>query len=360
MSTVTGSGREVVTDDKGRPNASLPAAMGTASATVVKSPLDEQIARLQAMSTSPHAPEPPARSLAVEVIMRLVTRTGVRLETPHLHGGTDAEKVEYEYRFADSFWEVLQGVAGPEALTGKRVLDVGCGWGGKDLQYAETLGLASIVGFDLPGIYKPEVTEAEARARGLDNCTFTTGYAEDMPFDDASFDVLIMEDVLEHVSDPVLTLRECARVLRAEGTIIARFPSLRMLVAHHMDRAVAYPGMQYLLPTRRWAAGLNHYLLTNRNGVRYEPFCEVVRTPYHKAVTRDLNGMDLAAFRSIVEGLPFRIQALELVGYTKDKFVNHFGRWGSPLHLAYKGARALPPLREPLSMSIVFAADKVG
>jgi hypothetical protein len=98
---------------------------------VVKSPLDEQIARLQAMSTSPHAPEPPARSLAVEIIMRVVTRTGVRLETPHLHGGTDAEKVAYEYRFADSFWEVLRGVAGPEALTGKRVLDVGADGAGR-------------------------------------------------------------------------------------------------------------------------------------------------------------------------------------------------------------------------------------
>ncbi len=186
VSTVTGSDGEVVTDDKGRRNASLPAAMGTVSATMARSPLDEQIARLQAISTSPHAPEPPARSLAVEAMMRLVTHTGVRLETPHLHGGTDAEKVEYEYRFANSFWEVLQGVAGPEALAGKRVLDVGCGWGGKDLQYAETLGLAGIVGFDLPGIYKPEVTQAEARARGLDTCTIMTGDAEDMPVDDAS------------------------------------------------------------------------------------------------------------------------------------------------------------------------------
>ena len=69
--------------------------------------------------------------------------------------------------------------------------------------------------------------------------------------------------------------------------------------------------------------------------------------------------MDLDAFRSIVERLPLRIQALELVGYSKDKFVNHFGQWGSLLHAVYERAWALPPLREPLSMSIAFAADKV-
>ena len=39
--------------------------------------------------------------------------------------------------------------------------------------------------------------------------------------------------------------------------------------------------------------------------------------------------------------------------------VNHFGQWGSLLHAVYERAWALPPLREPLSMSIVFAADKL-
>jgi 2-polyprenyl-3-methyl-5-hydroxy-6-metoxy-1,4-benzoquinol methylase len=317
------------------------------------------MARLRAMSASPHPPEPPAKSLVVDLLMGLVGKRG-GLQTPHLHGGEDSAKVEYEYRRADSFWTALAGMVGPEALAAKDVLDAGCGWGGKDLQYAETTGLKSIVGFDLPGIYKPEVTEVEARKRGLTNCIFTTGYAESMPFEDAAFDVVIMEDVLEHVTDPARTMDECCRVLRPRGLLIARFPSLRMLGAHHFDRAIVWPGLHYLLPMRHWAAGFNHYLLHNRHGTRFDPFSEVVSTPYRKAVTRDLNGMDLAAFRRIVERLPLRVLALELVGYPKAGFTRHLGSKGSLVYSAYEVLRALPPLREPLGMSIGLVGEKAG
>lgn len=45
-----------------------------------------------------------------------------------------------------------------------------------------------------------------------------------LSFADASLDLVLSGDVLEHLPDPRLALREFARVLRDEGTLIATFP----------------------------------------------------------------------------------------------------------------------------------------
>jgi SAM-dependent methyltransferase len=234
------------------------------------------------------------------------------------------------------------------------VLDVGCGWGGKAVYLAEMTSLASITCFDLPGIFKPEVAEAFAERRGVTNCTFTTGYAEDIPFDDESADIVLMDDVLEHVHDPEQVLRECRRVLRPGGLLVARFPSIRMLGAHHFDRALRYPGLHYLMPMRRWAAGFNYYLLHNHRGIRFDPFSEVVDTKYRKGVTRDLNGLHLRAVRRIAQDSGLTVRALECVGYPRSSF----GRTAPLLYPVYKLARAIPPLREVVSNTLVLIATR--
>ena len=52
------------------------------------------------------------------------------------------------------------------------------------------------------------------------------GFAQSMPFADASFDVVVMSEVLEHLDDAVLTvsLAEVRRVLRPGGYLLASTP----------------------------------------------------------------------------------------------------------------------------------------
>ena len=317
---------------------------------------------LRRVRTSPYPPEPPRRSRVVDVLMRSTAARRRRAGgTPHLSGAADDThyaddaKVAFEYDAAgvESLFDILAGHVSAEVVDDRDVLDLGCGWGGKTVRYAAETGLRSIVGLDLPGVFAPEVPERFARRRGVGSCSFANGYAEDVPAPDDTFDVVLCEDVLEHVRDPERVLLECWRVLRPGGLLVARFPSIRMLRAHHFDRALTFPGLHYLLPMRTWAAGFNHYLVEHPAEESYEPFNAVGPTRYHCGVTANLNGMDLATFRSLVAAGPFVVRTLRLVPFPAAKFGPHTGA----LRL-YRMLRAVPALREPLSRTIAFVGEK--
>jgi SAM-dependent methyltransferase len=48
-----------------------------------------------------------------------------------------------------------------------------------------------------------------------------------LPFDSAAFDLVVIVDLLEHVSDDRELVRECARVLRPGGTLIVNVPHVK-------------------------------------------------------------------------------------------------------------------------------------
>jgi SAM-dependent methyltransferase len=81
---------------------------------------------------------------------------------------------------------------------GARVLDVGCG----DRPYAELFPGA--IGFDVPGNPHADLH----------------GAIDAIPVDDASFDVALCLQVLEHVPDPAAAVRELHRVVRPGGRVL--------------------------------------------------------------------------------------------------------------------------------------------
>ena len=98
---------------------------------------------------------------------------------------------------------------------GARVLDIGCGDAGVVIAFAER-------GSRCAGIELDEKSLARARIRAEEHgvpIDLRKGVAEDLPWPDGSFDLVILDNVLEHVADREQTLREIHRVLAPNGIL---------------------------------------------------------------------------------------------------------------------------------------------
>lgn len=89
---------------------------------------------------------------------------------------------------------------------GYRVLDICTGPG-------FAAGAAAAIGCHVTGVdFANEMVRAAAR--NFPSCTFTTGDAQALDFDDASFDAVICNFGVFHFAEPETAIREAARVLK--------------------------------------------------------------------------------------------------------------------------------------------------
>ena len=95
--------------------------------------------------------------------------------------------------------------------------------GGHVLDVATGTGLVAAAlhgrGFRVTGVDQSPEMLARARARFDGDVTLVEASAEELPFDDGSFDHLTFTYLLRYVDDPGATLAELARVVRPGGTI---------------------------------------------------------------------------------------------------------------------------------------------
>lgn len=112
------------------------------------------------------------------------------------------------------FIGLYRHVVGDFPLAGKRVLEVGSGRGGGASYVARYHHPAAMVGLDFSA-------QAVALARRLypqvPNLSFIEGDAENLPFEDASFDVVINVESSHCYGDMTAFVSEVARVLKPGG-----------------------------------------------------------------------------------------------------------------------------------------------
>jgi SAM-dependent methyltransferase len=101
------------------------------------------------------------------------------------------------------------------------VLDVGCGPGSITRGLAERVLAGSVVGLDLSATALEEA-QREASARSLHHLRYVQGSVYELPFADASFDVVYAHQVLQHLREPGAALLQMLRVLRPGGIVAVR------------------------------------------------------------------------------------------------------------------------------------------
>ncbi len=134
--------------------------------------------------------------------------------TDHWREIEDERVARYEQMFVwrDAQLALLEGA---DLQAGHRVLDIGCGPG------FFAIGLAGQVGpqgkVDGVDINVRFVEDANGRALTMDNVNFHHVNDHRLPFPDATFDRVIMKNVLEYVPDLAGTLAEVFRVTKPGG-----------------------------------------------------------------------------------------------------------------------------------------------
>ena len=133
--------------------------------------------------------------------------------------------------------DALVDLAEPRA--GDRVLEVGCGAGHV---------LDRFAAFDRTGVDLSTTMIARARRRLGPGVPLHQADAEQLPFDDASFDVVLCTEVLEHTRNPDRVVRELMRVARPGARVVVSIPN-----EVNIDRAKRalrrVPGLRRVLGT---------------------------------------------------------------------------------------------------------------
>jgi SAM-dependent methyltransferase len=143
--------------------------------------------------------------------------------------------------------------AGPQPV----LLDIGCWDGSRTLERAEAVGARTLQGVE---IFAGPAEEASAR--GVDVARIDLE-RERLPLEDASVDVVICNQVLEHLKNIWLPMSEMHRVLRRDGHAVLSVPNLASL----HNRALLALGRQ---PTSIRVLG------PHIRGYAFREFCDLV------------------------------------------------------------------------------------
>jgi len=180
---------------------------------------------------------------------------------------------------------------------GGRVLDNGCGVG----MYVERMQPFSGLVFGLEFDHEQAVQARQRSERIL------RAAGEQLPFGDGVFDLVLSHEVIEHVQDDRLAVREMVRALRPGGRL-----------------ALFCPNRGYPFETHGIYLG-GRYRFGNKVFVNYLPRWLRNRLAPHVRVysTRDLN--------NLFEGLPVRLITRTVIFGAYDNLIARFGILGKAL-----------------------------
>lgn len=112
-------------------------------------------------------------------------------------------------------------------LTGRRVVDMGCGDGFFTIRYWDEGCPSEILGTDVA----PKAIQVANARKGSRPITFWVGDSHKLPFSDDRFDLAILQGALHHDDDPLASVREALRLAPAVLIIEANGnnPGLKVL-----------------------------------------------------------------------------------------------------------------------------------
>ena len=174
---------------------------------------------------------------------------------------------DYAARDIQRSREIVRQLRQRSSLRGKRVLDVGCGHGGALIAFAEQG--AEVMGIEIDAercrIGKQRLRDLGFQVEWHQGDILDRGLACQL----GTFDVIVCQDVLEHVLDISQTIRTLCALLRPGGLVFIQVPnkySPEYIQADHhhglfgisllsRPQAIEYWGLAYAAPPEYYAVG---------------------------------------------------------------------------------------------------------
>ncbi|OQX84219.1 MAG: hypothetical protein B6D63_05065 [Candidatus Latescibacteria bacterium 4484_7] len=182
-------------------------------------------------------------------------------------------------------------------LGGKRILDIGCGYGGKTLAYSESG--AEAYGVDIvPGNIAGAV-EYSKRFPEITPPRFILASADLLPFADSTFDLVIANDSMEHFSNPEKALHEITRVVKEGGYVVLFFTPWSSPLGSHLYDLLKTPWCHLIYPD--WLKEELLRIVLDARGER-DPSAGAARLMGE--YRSELNRITISQFNGIVSRIP--------------------------------------------------------
>jgi len=147
---------------------------------------------------------------------------------------------DYQYRALNEghamqrFWHrgklvMIDQLVRPYLKENSRVLEVGCGAGNLLVQAGVPGSFPVALDLSMQALtfVRSRLQELEAGREALKGFACLQSIGEQLPFADGSFDFILLSEVVEHLEEPHMSIREASRVLRPGGRLLVTTPNYR-------------------------------------------------------------------------------------------------------------------------------------
>ena len=156
------------------------------------------------------------------------------------NGVSDMNYTDFEYNHSPELLRQYKDFINLEELQGKKILEIGSGWGWKIIYIAQKYN-AQAIWIDLNQHFLSQATTKSQELWVQNQVEFLEMDALNMDFWDNSFDIVIMSDVLEHIPQTERLVSEVHRVTKKWWKILFDFAPYYHYYGHHIWDRINIP-----------------------------------------------------------------------------------------------------------------------
>jgi len=232
---------------------------------------------------------------------------------PQVKAEAGSDEHQIDYAMLQLRKKVISGLGAD--VYRKKVLEIGCGHGGICI-FAALVGATEVIGVDLSD---PALETAERLQRQVESETgfslpvsFKKMFAESLEFEDGELDVIIADNVFEHVASVQEVMNECARILRSGGKVIVpNFPSFKSKFGSHVKYGIRLPWVHVIFSEKTVVKLMHKLAETDPQMVHFYPGLKDNATTFQEVrAYKDLNYISNRKFTDAAAKSGFRVESL--------------------------------------------------